>query len=208
VAGTAGWPGSFGALLTAGACVCWALDNHLAALIDGITPAGSALAKGAVAGATNLSIGWFVAPVVATPEAIAAALAVGALSYGVSLALYLRSAQDLGATRSQAVFACAPFAGAALAFAFLGEPVELPQVAAALLLLPSIAALFASQHAHAHVHESMAHVHSHRHDDAHHLHEHPQGVLAGRHSHVHQHEPLAHAHPHWPDVHHRHRHLR
>jgi drug/metabolite transporter (DMT)-like permease len=208
VAGNAGWPGLFGALLTAAACVCWALDNHLAALIDGITPARSTLAKGAVAGATNLSIGLVVAPVVATPEAIAAALAVGAISYGVSIALYLRSAQELGATRAQAVFACAPFAGAALAFAFLAEPVGLSQVAASILLLPSIAALFASQHAHAHVHEAVDHVHSHRHDDGHHLHEHPHDANAVRHSHAHHHARLAHAHPHWPDVHHRHRHPR
>jgi len=206
VAGTGGSPGLLGALLTAAACVCWALDNHLTALIDGITPARSTLAKGAVAGATNLGIGVVADPLLATPGAIAAALAVGALSYGASIALYIRAAHELGATRAQAVFASAPFIGAALAFAFLGEPAGSAHVAASLLLLPSIAALFLSQHAHAHVHDPVDHVHSHRHDDGHHFHDHPGLPPGARHSHAHRHGRLVHAHPHWPDLHHRHEH--
>jgi len=201
-----GWPGSLGALLTAAACVCWGLDNQLTALIDGITPARSTLVKGAVAGATNLLIGSLVAPLSASLYTIGAALAVGALSYGASIALYIASAHQLGATRAQAVFASAPFVGAALAFGFLGEPLGIAHLAASLLLLPSIAALFVSQHAHAHVHEPIDHIHLHRHDDAHHLHEHAATSPAVRHSHAHRHERLAHTHPHWPDVHHRHRH--
>ena len=208
VAGAGGWPGIAAALFTAAACVCWALDNQLTALIDGITPARSTLVKGAVAGATNLAIGVALADFAATPTAIASALAVGALSYGVSIALYIRAAQDLGATRAQAVFASAPFVGAALAFAFLGEPLGAVHIAATLLLVPSLVSLFRSQHAHAHVHDAISHTHSHRHDDGHHLHDHAGLALDVRHSHPHHHEPLAHAHPHWPDVHHRHRHAR
>jgi len=206
VAGNGGWPGLVGALLTAAACLCWALDNHLTALVDGITPARSTLVKGVVAGATNLAIGFAVAPLVATPAAIGAALAVGAFSYGASIALYIVSAHELGATRAQAVFASAPFLGAALAVAFLDEPVGAVHVAAAAILLPSIASLFLSQHAHVHVHVPVLHIHSHRHDDAHHLHEHPGESPEHRHSHVHGHGRLEHAHPHWPDIHHRHGH--
>jgi drug/metabolite transporter (DMT)-like permease len=208
VAGSGGWPGLLGALLTAAACICWALDNHLTALIDGITPARSTLAKGAVAGTTNLGIGVVASPLLATPGAIAAALAVGAVAYGASIALYIRAAHELGATRAQAVFASAPFAGAALAFAFLGEPVGSAHVAASLLLVPSIAMLLRSQHAHGHVHDPVDHVHSHRHDDGHHLHDHPGLAPGARHSHAHHHGRLVHAHPHWPDLHHRHEHTR
>ncbi len=206
VAGHAGWPGLLAALLTAAACTCWGLDNHLTALIDGVTPARSTLVKGAVAGATNLAIGSVADPLTASPITVAAALAVGALSYGASIALYIASAQELGATRAQAVFATAPFAGAGLAFTLLGEPFGVAHAAACLLLLPSIAALLRSQHAHPHVHEPVDHVHSHRHDDGHHLHEHPGLAADTRHSHPHRHERLVHTHPHWPDVHHRHDH--
>ena len=206
VAWGSGLPGLVAGLLTAAACLCWGLDNHLTALIDGITPARSTLVKGVFAGATNLGLGLTSGPLAATPGQIVAALAVGALSYGASIALYIRSAHELGATRAQSVFACAPFAGAAMAVAFLGEPIQSLQVTAAILLVPSVAMLLLSQHAHAHVHEAIEHIHSHRHDDSHHLHDHPGQPRSLRHSHSHRHDRLEHAHPHWPDIHHRHPH--
>ncbi len=201
-----GSPGLAGGLLTAGACVCWAIDNHLTALIDGITPARSTFVKGAVAGLSNLLIGAATSAWVASGAEVAAALGLGALAYGASIALYIRAAHQLGATRAQAVFASAPFVGAGLSFAFLGESLASAHLLAALLLALSIAALLASQHAHAHVHESAEHTHEHRHDDAHHTHEHAGTARSLRHSHAHSHGRLAHAHPHWPDLHHRHTH--
>jgi drug/metabolite transporter (DMT)-like permease len=206
VSADAGWPGVLAALLVAAACTCWGLDNHLTALIDGITPARSTLVKGAGAGAVNLAIGLASDPLAAPAGAIAAALAVGALSYGASIALYIAAAHELGATRAQAIFATAPFAGALLSFALLGEPVRVAHATAAALLAASVAALLWSRHAHLHVHQAMEHVHSHRHDDGHHTHDHLDLPASTRHRHAHSHERLVHAHPHWPDVHHRHGH--
>jgi drug/metabolite transporter (DMT)-like permease len=206
VSGGGGWPRVLAGLLVAAACTCWGLDNQLTALIDGITPARSTLVKGLFAGSTNLGIGALTAPFVAPPGVLAAALGVGALSYGVSIALYIASAHVLGATRAQGIFATAPLAGAALAFTLLGEPFGPSHAAACLLLAASVPALLWSQHVHAHVHEPVEHIHSHRHDDGHHLHGHPDLDPATRHSHVHRHERLVHAHPHWPDLHHRHAH--
>ena len=206
LAGGGGWPGLLAGLLVAAACTCWGLDNHLTALIDGITPARSTLVKGLVAGATNLVIGLLAAPLAASPALIAVGLIVGALSYGASIALYIASAHELGATRAQAIFASAPFAGAVFSFTLLGEPFGLGHIAASVLLAAAIPALFMSQHAHVHAHDPEEHIHSHRHDDGHHLHQHPGVDASTRHSHVHRHERLVHAHPHWPDIHHRHGH--
>jgi drug/metabolite transporter (DMT)-like permease len=208
LAGAGGWPGLASALLVAAACVCWGLDNHWTALVDGMTPAASTLWKGLGAGTASLAIGTLAAPFAAEPGTVLAAIATGALCYGASIALYIAAAHDLGATRAQGVFASAPFVGAALSFAWLGEPVGMQHAAAALLLALSLVALRKSRHAHPHLHEPLVHVHGHRHDDDHHLHEHP-GLEAGvRHTHAHRHERLEHAHPHWPDVHHRHGHAR
>jgi drug/metabolite transporter (DMT)-like permease len=206
VAWEGGWPGVLASLLTAAACVCWGLDIHLTARVEGITPAHSTFVKGVVAGPVNLVLGVFAAPFHADALAIAAALAVGAFSYGLSIPLYISAAHALGATRAQGIFATAPFAGAALAFVLLGEPLSPAHAAAALLLAVSISALVVSRHAHSHAHVETEHVHSHRHDDGHHLHEHPGEPRSLRHSHPHRHEPIAHAHPHWPDIHHRHEH--
>lgn len=192
--------------LVALACACWGMDNHLTALIDGITPAESTLWKGLFAGAVNLAIGVAAAPCVASPQSVAFALAVGALSYGASIALYISAAQALGATRAQVLFAAAPFFGAALSFAVLGERPSLPHFAAATLMAGSIALLFRDRHEHLHAHPALAHEHSHRHDDGHHTHVHAGEPQSLRHTHPHEHEPVTHAHPHWPDLHHRHGH--
>ena len=39
------------------ACCCWGLDNHLTALIDGLTPSQSTFWKGLVAGSVNTALG-------------------------------------------------------------------------------------------------------------------------------------------------------
>jgi len=195
-----------GALLVTAACVCWGVDNQLMALIDGMTPSHSTLWKGFVAGSVNLAIGLAVAPLHASTGSIVAALTLGGLSYGLSIAFYLAAAQQLGATRAQGIFATAPFAGAALSVLILGEPLTMGQMIAAAVLVVSVAALVAGQHGHPHHHGSTEHIHSHRHDDGHHLHVHPGLPLSTQHTHRHVHEPLEHLHPHWPDLHHRHSH--
>ncbi|MDH3210959.1 MAG: DMT family transporter [Myxococcales bacterium] len=206
LSGEAGWPGVASGLLVAAACVCWGFDNHLTALIDGITPATSTLVKGVAAGTTNLCIGAALAPVQASWPTAGAALAVGAICYGASISLYIASAQQLGATRAQGLFASAPFFGAALSFAVLGETPAPVHAAAGALLALSVLLLFRSQHGHEHTHEAAVHIHSHRHDDGHHGHAHSDLPASTRHTHRHRHAPFAHAHPHWPDLHHRHRH--
>jgi drug/metabolite transporter (DMT)-like permease len=191
--------------LVAAACVCWALDNHWTALLDGLPATASTWWKGAIAGAVDLSIGLAAETWRAPASAVALALALGALSYGASIALYITAAHGLGATRAQLVFASAPFFGVGLAAA-QGEVITPLEAAAAAGLLASLALVFRDRHAHFHRHAPLAHVHVHSHDDGHHLHGHPGKSASLRHSHWHEHAPLAHAHPHWPDLHHRHSH--
>ncbi len=188
------------------ACVCWGLDNHLTALIDGITPAQSTLWKGIVAGSVNLAIGLLLAPLTAGPGSIMLALLVGAFSYGASITLYIRAAQEIGATRAQVIFASAPFFGVALSVLLLGEAFSWAYVLATPLFLVGIGLLLADSHAHAHGHSEVTHEHVHDHDDGHHNHAHGDLPASARHNHPHTHQPLEHAHPHWPDLHHRHGH--
>jgi drug/metabolite transporter (DMT)-like permease len=191
--------------LVAVACLCWGLDNHLTALIDGIAPAETTFWKGLGAGAFNLALAWVLGAGAPAPLEAAAALGVGALTYGVSIALYITAAQQLGATRAQMLFASAPFLGAVLSALALRETIGPVQVGAALVLVTSLVVLF-RRHTHEHHHGALEHEHWHRHDDGHHLHRHEGLPASHGHSHRHRHEPLTHAHPHWHDLHHRHPH--
>lgn len=199
-------PGPVAGALVALACFCWGLDNHLTALIDGITPSQSTFWKATVAGVFNLTIGLVINPLSVDFVVLAFALIVGALCYGASIVLYIGSAQRIGAVRAQVLFATAPFVGLALSVAALGEGVTATQAVSVPLFLIGVSLLLVESHSHFHLHEAIFHEHSHRHDDGHHNHVHPGLPASVRHTHPHQHEPIDHRHPHWPDLHHRHRH--
>jgi drug/metabolite transporter (DMT)-like permease len=202
-----GGPASIQAgLLVLLACLCWGLDNHLTALIDGISPVQTTFWKGLVAGTINLALGLFTSPVGGGPAMVGLALLVGAVSYGASILLYIASAQRLGATRAQIVFATAPFFGVLLSLLILGETLTALQGGVVLLAAASVGVLAIERHGHAHEHGAMDHAHGHAHDDEHHRHPHPSGVIGRTHAHWHSHEPVTHAHAHWPDLHHRHAH--
>lgn len=200
-----GSAGILAGVLVTLACICWGIDNHLTALIDGITPAQSTFWKGLVAGTTNLIIGISIAPLIGSMGAVIGGLILGVFAYGFSIVLYITAAQHLGATRSQLIFSSAPFWGILLSILILGEKFTWQLAVAILLFIASLVLLMREQHQHHHIHEEILHEHPHRHDDGHHDH-HVADTPDGWHSHPHHHDFLEHAHPHLPDLHHRHSH--
>ena len=205
-----GWSGGsdlrWGAILIAGACFCWGVDNCVTANLDAFTPSQITLVKGGVAGGVNLSIGLLLD---GSPAGwpILGALLVGAFGYGASITLWVAGARDLGAARGQLVFATAPFVGAVVAWTVFSEGVQGRQVVSLLIAATGVSFVLRSGHAHEHAHAALEHDHEHAHDDGHHDHSHVHaGDEVGRHHHLHQHRALTHAHAHMPDLHHRHDH--
>lgn len=192
------------ALAVLGACLLWALDNNLTRRISAADPYAIAMWKGLAAGAVNSAIGLALVP--AAPQAAwLAALGVGAIGYGASLVLYVLAMRHLGAARTAAHFGTAPFFGAALAVAVLGEPLTPSLIAAFALTMAGTWLALTERHHHAHEHEALEHEHRHVHDE-HHAHAHTGDEGPEPHSHPHRHEPVRHSHPHFPDLHHGHRH--
>jgi drug/metabolite transporter (DMT)-like permease len=199
--------GELAIVLVALACVAWGFDNNLTANIDRFSPAQITFAKGLVAGSVNCVAGLSIAPAAVSAREIAFGLVVGALGYGASMLLYIRGAQQLGAARSQLVFATAPGFGLLLAWAAVGERISALQLLAAGLMGASLWFWHRERHAHWHHHAAMRHTHAHRHDDGHHTHRHEAAADPHAwHSHEHTHEALEHTHEHHPDLHHRHEH--
>lgn len=209
VAGAAllSWQGEFaidlGALLIAGACLAWAIDNNISRQVSEADPTAIAMIKGLAAGTVNIAIalsGGAALPGLNT--ALGAAL-VGFLGYGASLSLFIYALRHLGTARTSAYFSSAPFVGALLAIVLLGEPVTVTLLAAAALMSVGLWFHIAERHEHDHQHEVLSHEHLHLHDD-HHEHGHVADEGSEPHVHVHEHAPLLHKHPHYPDAHHRH----
>jgi drug/metabolite transporter (DMT)-like permease len=209
------WPGEMTlprwqpALCVVAACLAWAIDNNLTRKVALGDASWIAMMKGLAAGVTNLVLALAMGAAWPPVPVVLAAALVGFASYGASLALFVVGLRELGAARTGAYFSVAPFFGALLAIALLGDPVTAPLMAAGALMAMGVALHLSERHEHRHVHESLEHVHVHVHGtgDVHHDHAHEPPVAPGtRHSHAHRHQPIVHSHPHFPDAHHRHGH--
>ncbi|MEL7588026.1 MAG: EamA family transporter [Prolixibacteraceae bacterium] len=196
-----------GLLITA-ACACWAVDNQLTAISDGASPQTVTFVKGLAAGSVNLAIGCIVAGQVVTLRDAIPAVVTGIFAYGISIVLYVVSAQNIGATRSQILFSTAPVWGVILSYLIVHEPFQWVHAVSIVLLALAVMVTNRSAHKHRHTHTVMQHVHYHQHSDGHHTHSHNAQTASPRkwHSHLHTHQAITHEHPHDPDLHHRHEH--
>ncbi|MEL7591687.1 MAG: EamA family transporter [Anaerolineaceae bacterium] len=196
---------STGALLVLGASLCWGLENNTTRKLSIKDPLQVVVIKGFGSGFGALIVtgiwGDFSAPLLA----ILAALALGFVAYGLSIFFYVKAQRDLGAARTSAYYAAAPFIGMALSWLLLREALSPLFFAALFIMLIGAALAISENHAHPHFHQQTTHEHRHSHADGHHNHPHDTSLTA-EHSHQHTHEPLTHDHAHLPDTHHRHEH--
>jgi drug/metabolite transporter (DMT)-like permease len=193
-----------GALLVAGACVAWGLDNNFTRKISATDPVTIAMLKGLVAGTVNLGLGFFAGASLPAMSVVSAAGVVGFFGIGVSLVMFILALRHLGTARTGAYYSLAPFIGALLSIVALGEPLTIQLLVAGALMGIGLWLHLSERHEHEHEHDVLEHEHSHSHDE-HHKHGH-DGPVTEPHSHWHRHERMRHKHPHYPDLHHRHSH--
>jgi len=159
-----------------------------------------------MAGSVNVAIAAVLGRSAPGAAAALAAGVVGLGGYGLSLVLFVIALPYLGTARTGAYFSIAPFVGALIAVAFLGEPVTMQLVCAGVLMMVGLWLHLTERHDHEHTHAHLTHNHLHVHD-SHHEHDHEVGQAGAEpHVHTHTHAALRHAHPHYPDGHHRHEH--
>jgi drug/metabolite transporter (DMT)-like permease len=195
-----------GALFIAAACALWAVDNNLTQSLTLRDPVSVVTVKATAASVVNISLACVIGARAPAAGAVVGALVVGAIAYGLSIVLDAYALRLLGAAREAAIFATAPFVGAAVAVPLLDETLGWRAGCAAIVMAVGVALMLTERHSHVHEHEPMVHDHVHVHDE-HHQHEHAPGVDANQpHSHPHRHGRLVHAHAHVSDVHHRHSH--
>lgn len=194
-----------GPLLVLAAMAGWGLDNNLTRRISDKDPVQIAMVKGLVSGAFSLGLAFALGQGVSPQLPVVAGLAVGVLGYGLSLVLFIKGLNGLGAFRAGALFSIAPFAGALASIFVLGDRVRPGMAAAGLVMAAAVALVVREKHAHAHHHDPMTHSHAHVHSDLHHVHAH-EGDVREPHLHGHIHEETDYFHGHWPDSDHRYGH--
>ncbi len=205
------WPGDaqFGALWPSvavlGACLAWGIDNNLTRRVSLADATWVAMVKGLAAGSVNLAIALALGASLPPLGLLAGSAVLGFFAYGISLTLFVLALRHLGTARTGAYFSVAPFFGAMLAVALLGEAVTPGLLVAGSLMALGVWLHLSERHEHPHRHEAMEHEHEHEHD-VHHDHHPPDEVQPVRHTHRHRHAPMTHTHEHFPDEHHRHSH--
>jgi len=192
---------STGSVFVLLACLCWGFENNCTRMLSVKNPMEIVVVKGFGAGFGALVIASFVQGLETNLQSVIAALVLGFFAYGLSIYFYVLAQRYLGAAKTSAFYAFAPFIGAGISFAVFRT--ELTPLYAVAALVMVIGAFFAARggHRHFHYHAAVTHDHLHSHDDGHHTHVHNPPVT-GEHSHVHTHEPVKHSHPHEAGVHH------
>jgi drug/metabolite transporter (DMT)-like permease len=196
---------SVGSLFVLLACLCWGFENNCTRMLSLKDPQQIVVIKGFGSGTGSLIIALALKQYSTDLLYIAVALLLGFVAYGLSIYFYILAQRELGAARTSAYYATAPFIGVLLSILLFGQQITSAFIAASIIMI--LGAFFAAveHHQHPHVHEELTHDHRHSHDDSHHIHTHEYKV-DGEHSHVHTHVRTEHTHRHTPDVHHHHSH--
>lgn len=112
---------SYGSLFVLLACVCWGLENNCTRKISSKDPLEIVLLKGIFSGSGSIVIGLCIGERVTIVWSVFAVLGVGFVAYGLSIFFYVHAQRLLGAVRTSAYYAIAPFIGTLLSLAVFRE---------------------------------------------------------------------------------------
>lgn len=112
---------SFGSLFILAACVCWGFENNCTRKISPKDPLQIVLLKGVFSGLGSLTIGLLIGERITVLWSVFAVLGVGFVAYGMSIFLYVYAQRILGAARTSAYYAVAPFIGTFLSLLLFRE---------------------------------------------------------------------------------------
>lgn len=123
---------SFGSVFVLLACICWGFENNCTRMLSVKDPLQIVIIKGFGSGAGSLLISILIHETSTNLIYILAALLLGFVSYGLSIFFYVTAQRHLGAAKTSAFYAVAPFIGVALSLILF---VELPTASFIIALL-------------------------------------------------------------------------
>ena len=112
---------SFGSLFVLAACVCWGLENNCTRRLSKSDPLEIVVIKGFGSGIGSVIIGLAIGEALPMWGDILKILLLGFVAYGLSIYFYVYAQRDLGAAKTSAYYAIAPFIGVALSLIIFRE---------------------------------------------------------------------------------------
>ena len=126
---------SFGSFFVLLATVCWGMENNCTRNISGKSTYQIVTIKGLCSGAGSFIIATAVGEKLPDIKYILCAMLLGFVAYGLSIFTYIRAQRYLGAAKTSAYYAIAPFIATALAFAVNHEQVTASYLVALMFMI-------------------------------------------------------------------------
>lgn len=112
---------SIGSVFILIACICWGIENNCTRKLSAKDPLEIVLLKGVFSGLGSVIIGFAIGERIIYLWSVVAVLAVGCVAYGLSIFVYVYAQRLLGAARTSAYYAVAPFIGVLLSLLIFRE---------------------------------------------------------------------------------------
>ena len=110
-----------GSLFVLGAASCWGLENNCTRMLSSKSSVQITTIKGIFSGLGSLIVALIIGEHFPTLVCMLAVLVLGFVSYGLSINFYIKAQKDLGAAKTSAYYAIAPFLGVAFGMLLLHE---------------------------------------------------------------------------------------
>lgn len=112
---------SFGSLFVLAACVCWGFENNCTRMMSASDPLEIVVIKGFGSGLGSLVLALAVGEPLPPLQVLPVVLVLGFVAYGLSIFFYVYAQRRLGAAKTSAYYAVAPFIGVLLSRLILQE---------------------------------------------------------------------------------------
>jgi Permeases of the drug/metabolite transporter (DMT) superfamily len=112
---------SAGSVFVILACFCWGIENNCTRKLSSKDPLQIVVIKGFGSGIGSLITALAVGEQISNMVYIPAVLLLGFVAYGLSIFFYVYAQREIGAAKTSAYYAIAPFIGVVLSFLILGE---------------------------------------------------------------------------------------
>ena len=112
---------SYGSLFILLATLCWGIENNCTRRLSDKDPMQIVTLKGIFSGLGSLTIGLCIGERIEKLWSILAVILVGFVAYGLSIFFYVHAQRSLGAARTSAYYAIAPFIGVLLSLIIFSD---------------------------------------------------------------------------------------
>ena len=195
---------SLGSLFVILATCCWGLENNCTRMISDKSTYEIVILKGIFSGTGSFIIAIMIGERIPDIKYIFISMLLGFVAYGLSIFLYIRAQRELGAAKTSAYYAIAPFIGTFLSFAVDGDRLsEVYFIGLIFMIIGSVIVVYDTMlknHIHYHIHTIVhthngsthkhiikhEHTHSHSGSEEKHCHNHDDYINSDEHKRMHE----------------------